>query len=50
MEGTPTPAERISVGRVVGETFSIYGQNLVALLGAAIGVFGLNDYGACARG
>ena len=23
MEGTPTPAERISVGRVVSETFSI---------------------------
>jgi hypothetical protein len=39
MEGTPTPAERISVGRVVSETFSIYGQNLMALLGAAIGVF-----------
>src|SRR5215216_1963681 len=39
MEGTPRPAERISVGRVVSETFSIYGQNLAALLGAAIGVF-----------
>jgi hypothetical protein len=33
------PAKRISVGGVIGETFSIYGQNLGALLGSAIVVF-----------
>lgn len=35
----PTPAKRIAVGDVIGETFSIYGQNLGALLGSAIVVF-----------
>ncbi|HEY5815742.1 MAG TPA: hypothetical protein VIS95_05320 [Solirubrobacterales bacterium] len=35
----PTPAKRISVGDVISETFSIYGQNLGALLGSAIVVF-----------
>jgi hypothetical protein len=35
----PTPAKRISVGEVISETFSIYGQNLGALLGSAIVVF-----------
>jgi hypothetical protein len=35
----PTPARRISVGEVISETFSIYGQNLGALLGSAIVVF-----------
>ena len=35
----PTPARRISVGDVISETFSIYGQNLGALLGSAIVVF-----------
>jgi len=37
----PAPAspQRISVGDVIGETFSIYGQNLGALLGSAIVVF-----------
>jgi hypothetical protein len=35
----PAPAKRISVGDVIGETFSIYGQNLGALLGSAIVVF-----------
>lgn len=35
----PVPAKRISVGDVVSETFSIYGQNLGALLGSAIVVF-----------
>ena len=39
MEATPAPVKRITVGDVVGETFSIYGQNLGALLGAAIVVF-----------
>lgn len=34
-----TPAKRISVGEVISETFSIYGQNLGALLGSAIVVF-----------
>lgn len=33
------PAKRISVGEVISETFSIYGQNLGALLGSAIVVF-----------
>lgn len=35
----PAPTKRISVGDVIGETFSIYGQNLGALLGSAIVVF-----------
>jgi hypothetical protein len=35
----PAPAKRISVGGVISETFSIYGQNLGALLGSAIVVF-----------
>jgi hypothetical protein len=35
----PAPAKRIAVGEVIGETFSIYGQNLGALLGSAIVVF-----------
>lgn len=34
-----SPAKRIAVGEVIGETFSIYGQNLGALLGSAIVVF-----------
>lgn len=33
------PAKRISVGAVISEAFSIYGQNLGALLGSAIFVF-----------
>jgi hypothetical protein len=33
------PAKRIAVGEVVSETFSIYGQNLGALLGSALAVF-----------
>lgn len=39
MEASSAPAKRISVGDVVGEAFSIYGQNLVALLGSAVVVF-----------
>ncbi len=35
----PVPAKRISVGEVISETFSIYGQNVGALLGSAIVVF-----------
>lgn len=35
----PTPAKRISVGDVISETFSIYGQNFGALLGSALVVF-----------
>jgi hypothetical protein len=35
----PSPTKRISVGDVISETFSIYGQNLGALLGSAIVVF-----------
>jgi len=33
------PAKRVRAGEVVSETFSIYGQNLGALLGSAIAVF-----------
>jgi len=36
---TPAPAKRIGVGDVLGETFSVYGQNAGALLGAAFAVF-----------
>lgn len=39
MEAAPAPAKEITVGDVVGETFSTYGQNLGALLGASIVVF-----------
>jgi hypothetical protein len=39
MEAAQQPAKRISVGDVVGETFSIYGQNAVALIGSAAAVF-----------
>jgi hypothetical protein len=39
MEAAGPPAKRISVGEVISETFSIYGQNLGALLGSAIVVF-----------
>ncbi|MGC1851020.1 MAG: hypothetical protein WA687_01125 [Solirubrobacterales bacterium] len=35
----PTPAKRISVGDVISETFSIYGQNFGPLIGSAIVVF-----------
>jgi hypothetical protein len=35
----PAPPKRIAVGEVISETFSIYGQNIVALLGSAIVVF-----------
>ena len=35
----PAPAKRIGVGDVVSEAFSIYGQNVGALLGSAIAVF-----------
>jgi hypothetical protein len=38
MEATPR-TKRISVGNVISETFSIYGQNLGVLLGSAIVVF-----------
>jgi hypothetical protein len=39
VEAAPAPTKRISVGDVVGETFSTYGQNLGAVLGASIVVF-----------
>jgi hypothetical protein len=35
----PAPMKRIAVGEVISETFSIYGQNLAALLGSAVLVF-----------
>jgi hypothetical protein len=39
MEAARPPAKRIAVGEIISETFSIYGQNLGALLGSAIVVF-----------
>jgi hypothetical protein len=39
MEAAPVPARKLSVGRVINETFSIYGQNAGALIGSAIVVF-----------
>lgn len=39
MEAAPVPAHRVSVGKVISETFSIYGQNVGPLLGSAIAVF-----------
>jgi hypothetical protein len=32
MEAACQPAKRISVGEVLGETFSIYGESVVALV------------------
>jgi hypothetical protein len=34
-----TPAKRIRVGEVIGETFSIYGRNFLPLIGTAIVLF-----------
>jgi hypothetical protein len=39
MEASRAPAKRVSVGDVLNETFSIYGQNAGALLGSAAVVF-----------
>lgn len=39
MEASPARAKRVSVGDVIGETFSVYSQNLGPLLGSAIVVF-----------
>lgn len=39
MEATSVPERRISVGDVINETFSIYGQQFVPLIGSAILVF-----------
>ncbi len=39
MESSSSSRDRVSVGGVVSETFSIYGQNLVALLGVSILIF-----------
>jgi hypothetical protein len=39
MDATRPPAKRISVGDVISETFSIYGQHVGALIGSAIVVF-----------
>jgi hypothetical protein len=39
MEATGAPAKRISVGNVINETFSVYGQNVFALIASAIVVF-----------
>jgi hypothetical protein len=39
MEATSAPERRISVGDVINETFSIYGQHFLPLIGSAIMVF-----------
>jgi hypothetical protein len=39
MEASRAPAGRISVGKVINEAFSVYGQNMAALLGSAVVVF-----------
>ncbi len=39
MEATTAPAERISVGKVINETFSVYRENAMPLIGGAIVVF-----------
>lgn len=39
METSHAPAGRISVGKVINETFSLYGQNAAALIASAIVVF-----------
>jgi hypothetical protein len=39
MEATGAPARRFSVGDVLNETFSIYGQNFLILIGSAVVVF-----------
>jgi hypothetical protein len=39
MEATSAPQRRISVGDVINETFSIYGQQFPSLIGSAIVVF-----------
>jgi hypothetical protein len=39
VEATCAPAKRITVGNVINETFSIYGQNAVPLIASAIVVF-----------
>ncbi len=35
----PAPAKRVRAGEVVSETFSVYGENFLALFGSAIAVF-----------
>lgn len=39
MEATPARAKRIAVGEVINEVFSLYGRNLLAVIGSAIAVF-----------
>jgi hypothetical protein len=39
MEATSPPAKRIAVGEVINEVFSLYGRNVLALIGSAIAVF-----------
>src|SRR5215212_7050808 len=39
MEATSSPAKRITVGNVINETFSIYGQQIGPLVGSALIVF-----------
>ena len=39
MEATSAPSKRITVGNVINETFSVYGANLLPLVGSALVVF-----------
>jgi hypothetical protein len=39
MEASRAPGKQVSVGGVISETFSIYGQNVVALIASALVVF-----------
>lgn len=39
MEATSAPQRRLSVGETINETFSIYGQQFVPLIGSAIALF-----------
>ncbi len=39
MEASRAPAGRVRVGEVINETFSVYGQNALPLIGSAIVVF-----------
>lgn len=39
MEATRAPVRQVSIGNVINETFSIYGQNAAALIASSIAVF-----------
>lgn len=50
MEASPTPARRLEPGRVIGETFAVYRDNLGPLLGSALVVFAIVELVALALG